>query len=63
MPIGTGDVNYAALFRTLARDHTDIVVSVATHYQLPGGTKIDTMHCNYANPLQLVEQAQAAINA
>ena len=34
-PIGTGDVDYAALFRTFAREQTDIVIAVATHFQLP----------------------------
>ena len=57
VPIGTGDVDYAALFRTFAQDHTDIVIAVATHFQLPGDTRPNTMRLNYANTIKLAEQA------
>ena len=60
-PVGSGDVDYAALFRTFARDHTDIVITVATHFQLPGDTRPNTMRLNYANTLELTEQAVAAV--
>ena len=60
-PIGSGDIGYAALFRTFARDHTDIVIAVACHFQLPGDTRPNTMRHNYANTLKLTEQALAAV--
>ena len=60
-PIGSGDVDYAELFRTFARDRTDIVIAVATHYQLPGDTKANAMRLNYANTLDLTKQALAAV--
>lgn len=56
-PIGTGDPDYAALFKTFARDHTDIVIAVATHYIPAGGTRVDAMRTNYANTLRLVDEA------
>ena len=60
--VGTGDVDYAGLFRTFARDHTDIVIGVGTHFQPPGGTQVDAMRINYRNTLRLTEQAvQAAL--
>ena len=59
-PIGTGDPDYAALFRTFAQDHTDIVIAVATHYIPPNGTRADAMRTNYANTLRLAHQALAA---
>ena len=58
--VGTGDVDYAGLFRTFARDHTDIVIGVATHFQPPGGTQVDAMRINYRNTLRLTEQAVQA---
>ena len=58
-PIGTGDPDYAALFRTFAQDHTDIVIAVATHFRLPGDTGPKTLRLNYANTLELAQQAQA----
>ena len=61
VPIGSGDTDYATLFRTFARDHTDIVIAVATHYKLPGDTKANSMRLNYANRLELTEQSLAAI--
>ena len=61
VPVGDGDVDYAALFRTFAHDHTDIVIAVATHYQPPDGTRADAMRQSYTNMLRLVEQAQAAV--
>ena len=62
MPIGTGDVDYPGLFRTFARDRTDIVIGVGTHFQPPGGTQADAMRINYRNTLRLTEQAvQAAL--
>lgn len=60
VPVGTGDVDYAALFRSFARDHTDIVIAVATHFRPPGGTLADAMRLNYANTLRLAEQALGA---
>ena len=59
VPVGTGDLDYALLFITFARDHTGIVIAVATHYQLPGETKADAMRLNYANTLKLVERAES----
>ena len=55
--VGTGDPDYAALFRTFARDRTDIVIAVATHFTPPGGTQVDAMRINYQNTLELAEQA------
>ena len=60
-PVGSGDVDYAALFRTFARDHTDIVIAVASHFQLPDDTRPNAMRLNYANTLKLTEQALAAV--
>ena len=59
-PIGTGDPDYAALFRTFAQDHTDIVLAVATHYIPADGTRADAMRTNYANTQRLAQQALAS---
>ncbi len=61
-PIESGDLDYAALFRTFARDQTDIVIAVSTHFLLPGDTKLNTLRVNYANTLKLTEQALAAVD-
>lgn len=57
VPIGDGDVNYSELFRSFARDQTDVVLAVATHFQIPGDTLANTMRLNYSNTLRLTEQA------
>ena len=49
-----------ALFRTLARDRTDVVIAAASHYKPPGGTPADGLRINYQKALVLAEQAVAA---
>ena len=34
--LGTGDPDYTALFRSFARDRTDVVIAAASHYEPPG---------------------------
>ena len=58
--LGTGDPDYAALFRSFARDQTDVVIAAASHYEPPGGTPADGLRINYRKALVLAEQAVAA---
>ena len=58
--LGTGDPDYAALFRSFARDQTDVVIAAAAHYEPPGGTRADGVRINYRKALELAELAVAA---
>ena len=58
--LGTGDPDYAALFRSFARDQADVVIAVASHYAPPGGTPADGVRLNYGKALELAELAAAA---
>ena len=56
--LGTGDPDYAALFRTFARDRHDVLIAVAAHYAPPGGTPADGVRINHRKALELAEAAQ-----
>ncbi len=58
--LGTGDPDYAALFRSFARDRTDVVIAAASHYEPPGGKPADGLRINYQKALVLAEQAVAS---
>ncbi len=56
--LGTGDPDYAALFRAFVRDRLDVVIAVASHYEPPGGTPADGVRLNHRTALELAESAQ-----
>ncbi len=57
-PFGEGDTDYLTVFRNL-RDHDcDVFVSLATHFQPPGGTNVDAMRINAANIKKLLKQVE-----
>ena len=57
-PIGEGDVDYLTVLRQL-RDHDcDVILSLSTHYRLPGGTAEDAMRTNHANLTALIKQVE-----
>ena len=56
--LGTGDPDYAALFRTFARDRHDVLIAVAAHYAPPGGTPADGVGINHRKALELAKAAQ-----
>ncbi|MGH2355637.1 MAG: TIM barrel protein [Chloroflexota bacterium] len=60
VPTGTGDVPYAALFEQFARDRTDAVIAVATHYRVPDAPPETAMRTNIQNTRRLMAQGLAA---
>jgi sugar phosphate isomerase/epimerase len=58
-PLGTGDVDYPAVFRAL-RDHgCDAVLSLSTHFRPASGSKVEAMQTNYANLRKLLDPLEA----
>ena len=56
MPIGEGDVDYPTLLTTLRDNDVDIVVSVATHFVPPSGSRVEAMETNWANLRRLIAE-------
>jgi sugar phosphate isomerase/epimerase len=58
-PLGTGDVDYPTVFRTL-RDHgCDVVLSLSTHFRPASGSRVEAMRINYANLRKLLDPVEA----
>lgn len=53
-PLGEGDVDYPTILRSLRDRRCDAVLSVATHFQPPSGSREEAMRINYANLKQLI---------
>ena len=54
-PIGTGDVDYRQILRSL-RDHgSQAILSVATHFLPPSGSRVEAMRTNFANLQALID--------
>ena len=52
--IGEGDVDYPTILRNLRDHNCDVVVSVATHFVPPSGSRLEAMQTNYANLKRLM---------
>ena len=55
-PIGEGDVDYPTVLRNLRDNNCDAVLSIATHFTPPSGSKIEAMETNYANIRRLISE-------
>ncbi len=53
-PIGDGDVDYPTILSNLRDNNCDAVLSIATHFTPPSGSKIEAMETNYANIQRLI---------
>ena len=53
-PLGEGDVDYPTILRSLRDRGSDAILSVATHFLPPSGSRVEAMRINYANLKQLI---------
>ena len=56
LPIGEGDVDYPTILRNLRDNNCDVVLSIATHFSPPSGSKIEAMETNYTNIRRLISE-------
>ena len=56
LPIGEGDVDYPTILRNLRDNNCDVVLSIATHFSPPSGSKIEAMKTNYTNIRRLISE-------
>ncbi len=56
-PLGEGDVDYPAILRSLRERGSDAVLSVATHFLPPSGSREEAMRINYANLRRLIAES------
>ena len=54
--IGDGDVDYPTLLRNLRDNECDIVVSVATHFVPPSGSRLEAMQTNCDNLRRIISE-------
>lgn len=57
--IGTGDVDYLTVLRNLKAYRCEAVLSLATHFRPPSGSRVEAMEINYANLKRLVDKVEA----
>ena len=57
--LGDGDVDYPEILRRLQDHRSDAVLSIATHFIPPGGTRIDAMRINYQRLSEMIRKVQA----
>lgn len=57
--LGNGDVNYLEILRRLEKSRSDAVLSLATHFIPPGGTREEAMRINFSNLQKLIHQVQS----
>ena len=57
--LGDGDVDYPEILRRLQDHRSDAVLSIATHFIPPGGTRIDAMKINYRRLSGMIRKVQA----
>ena len=53
-PLGEGDVDYPAILRSLRERGCDAVLSVATHFLPPSGSREEAMRINFANLKRMI---------
>ncbi len=53
-PLGEGDVDYPAIFRSLRDRRSDAILSVATHFLPASGSREEAMRINYANLKRMI---------
>jgi sugar phosphate isomerase/epimerase len=58
-PLGDGDVDYPEVLRRMQDHRSDAVLSLATHFIPPGGTRIDAMRINYQRLTDMIRKVQA----
>ncbi|MBM3801803.1 MAG: sugar phosphate isomerase/epimerase [Acidimicrobiia bacterium] len=58
-PLGAGDVDYLTILRNLKAYRCDAVLSLATHFKPPSGSRVEAMEINYANLKRLVDKVEA----
>ena len=61
--LGDGDVDYPEVLRRLQDHRSDAVLSLATHFIPPGGTRIDAMRINYRRLSEMIRKVQAGIRS
>ena len=57
-PLGQGDVDYVTILKNLRRDRSEAILSVSTHFTIPGG-RVEAMKLNYRNLKELISKAEA----
>ena len=57
VPFGEGDVDYTKVLRTLRETRSNAVLSVATHWTSPNGSRIEAMRTNFVNLMSLIRDA------
>ena len=62
-PLGDGDVDYPEVLRRLQDHRSDAVLSLATHFIPPGGTRIDAMRVNYQRLSEMIRKVQAGVRS
>ena len=58
-PIGSGDVDYEMILRSLRDHRCDVVLSLSTHFRPPSGSREEAMRINYAKLSQLITKVEA----
>jgi len=56
-PLGEGDVDYGTIFRKLLEHRFEGVLSLATHFRPPSGSRVEAMQINLANLRRLLGRA------
>ena len=54
-PLGEGDVDYPTILRSLRERGSDAVLSVATHFLPPSGSREEAMRINFANLKRMID--------
>jgi sugar phosphate isomerase/epimerase len=58
-PLGTGDVDYLTILRNLRAYRCDAVLSLATHFKPPSGSRVEAMEINCTNLKRLISKVEA----
>ena len=61
--LGDGDVDYPEVLRRLQDHRSEAVLSLATHFIPPGGTRIDAMRINYRRLGEMIRKVQAGVRS
>ena len=61
--LGDGDVDYPEVLRRLQDHRSDAVLSLATHFIPPGGTRLDAMRINYQRLSEMISKVQAGVRS
>ena len=59
-PLGDGEIDFVSIFRSLTEHDCDVVLSVATHFVPPSGSRKEAMTINYAKLNHLLNTANEA---